>query len=60
VAGIRHSPPAAPPIEGYGSRRKRSRPLRGLPQIFQETAVTAYLITLALAGLIAIVMWEAL
>jgi hypothetical protein len=60
AAGIRRSSPAAPPVEGYGSRRKRSRPSAICRRFFLETAVTAYLIALALAGLIAIVTWEAL
>jgi hypothetical protein len=44
---------------GYGSRRKRSNTTDLPPLSFsKETPVTAYLISLALAGLVAIVMWD--
>jgi hypothetical protein len=53
-------PHAAPPVEGYGSRRKdRAFDLPPLSS-FQELLVTAYLIALALAGLLAIAIWECL
>jgi hypothetical protein len=57
---LRRAPPphAAPPVEGYGSRRKRSNTTDLPPLSFLETPVTAYLISLALAGLVAIVMWD--
>jgi hypothetical protein len=57
---LRRAPPphAAPPVEGYGSRRKRSNTTDLPPLSFLETPVTAYLISLALAGLVAILMWD--
>ena len=52
---------AAPPVEGYGFTPETiASPLRSAAHFLQETPVTAYLISLALAGLIAIVIWDAL
>jgi hypothetical protein len=53
---------AAPPVEGYGFAPEMIQTKRSCRTffLFQELPVTAYLISLALAGLLAIAIWECL